>query len=151
LKDKITAYPFGLGSKDERLEVLYDKHVAGGMSTVINRFDSSDPIYRREKANLEKLELRNAFQALNAIVETHPTETIVLKVDTEGAEFDIFRTLDEGGLLKKIDIVILEYHFQSPQELEDRLTKNGFVVFYKGEHKKGERTGVLHAVRIASK
>jgi hypothetical protein len=30
-------------------------------------------------------------------------------------------------LLKKIDIVMLEYHFRSPQVLEDRLTANGFV------------------------
>jgi FkbM family methyltransferase len=147
LECKITVYPFGLGLKNETIEVLYDKRVAGGMSTVLNRFDGSDPIYKRERAVLEKLEVRNAFEALNPLVGQHSSEKIILKVDTEGAEFEIFKALDEGGLLRRIDVVMLEYHFRSPQELEDRLTSNGFFVFYKGQHKKGEKTGVMTAIR----
>jgi len=149
LAPKITTYPIGLGQEDRTLETLYDKEASGGMSTTVDRFRDASPIFKKEKAAVEQVTVRNALAVLEPIVLQHQQDQIVLKVDTEGAEFEIFKTLDEGGLLKKIDIVMLEYHFRSPQELEDRLTTNGFVVFYKGEHKKGEQTGVIYGVRNA--
>jgi FkbM family methyltransferase len=147
LKQKIRTFPIGLGSKNEKRQVLYDKRAAGGMSTTINRFDKSDAIYQAENAVLEDVEIRNASEALSPLVEQHKNRKIVLKVDTEGAEYDILRAPDEGSVLKIIDVIMLEYHFKSPQELEDRLTTNGFVVFYRGKHNKGEKVGMIHAVR----
>ena len=34
----------------------------------------------------------------------------VLKIDVEGAEYDIFADLHEHGLLKEFDLIIGEYH-----------------------------------------
>jgi FkbM family methyltransferase len=147
LAPKIFTYAIGLGQEDRTLEILYDKDVSGGMSTTVDRFREPGSIFKKEKATLEKVAVKNAFTVLDPIVSQHDQDQIILKIDTEGAEFEILETLDEGGLLRKIDVVMLEYHFRSPQELEDRLTTNGFVVFYKGEHKKGEQTGRIHGVR----
>ena len=72
LHQKIATHAYGLGFKDERVEALYAaRPAAGGMSTVINRFESSDPIFKKENAHVEQLELRNASAALKPIVERH--------------------------------------------------------------------------------
>ena len=53
-------------------------------------------------------------------------------------------------MVDKIDIVLMEYHFEKLDRLIYILTKNGFVVQMKLGLSKS-RTGYLYAVRMAEK
>lgn len=68
---------------------------------------------------------------LDAIFEENNITTcIYLKVDCEGAEYDVLLNASQGTL-QKIDRIVLEWHVvdgHSPEELEAFLTTCGFAV-----------------------
>jgi hypothetical protein len=101
------------------------------MSLTSNRFDPQDPtyceIFKKENAVNEECLQKDASEALTPIINDNIGKRIILKIDTEGAEYDILESLDNSGLLKKIDIVLIEFHFKGSKELQRRLLKNGFV------------------------
>ncbi len=71
-------------------------------------------------------------------------ENIFLKLDAEGAEFEILPLLDEKGLLKKVNVLIMEYHRESPLLLLDILSNNGFICFKEEQ----QNSGIIKAVRL---
>ena len=74
---------------------------------------------------------------------------VVLKVDCEGSEFAVFRSLAESGLLPSIAAFMVEYHigWGSGRELTERLVAAGFIVVDLG--RPGEN-GFFYAVRAAA-
>lgn len=147
LTSKIKAFPFGLGNKNEKMEVLYQKELAGNMSTVKNLYDgSASPVFKAENAQKEAVEIKDASEVLKEIFEENLDKKIILKCDTEGSEFEIIESLDKSGLLKKIDIILMEYHFKSPKIIEEALIKNHFVVFYKDGYSEKIPVSMLYAV-----
>ena len=135
LSKKIKLFDFGLGSSDKFLEIAYNPNLPGNMSTVFNKFNGG--------GTKEKVEIKNAYNILKDIIENH-TEKIFIKLDTEGSEFEILPLLDSKGLLKRISVLILEYHRESPQLLVNILNKNGFVSF-REEH---QNSGLIKAVKL---
>jgi FkbM family methyltransferase len=121
LADKISVYNCGLGKKNEMLSLHYHDELNGQNSTVIDKFVNSG----KPRVSVE---IKRASEALKPIIEKHQ-EAIMLKIDCEGAEFDILPDLADAGLLKKIKIIIMEWHFTRPDSLIDLLNTNGFVVF----------------------
>ena len=75
---------------------------------------------------------------------------MIVKCDCEGAEFEIFERLSEEKIVGKIDIVLMEFHFEKPDRLINILTENGFVVQVKPGSSKS-RTGYIYAVRMAER
>ncbi len=142
---KIKMFQFGLGNKNSTFEVPFNIHQSGCMSSTHNVFELNKDLCK-DIESYETISIKSSFDVLRPIVSTHTNDKLILKVDTEGAEFDIFESLDTSGFLSVFDLVMLEYHFKSPQEIEDRLTKNGFIVFYKGVFKKDEKIGFVYAV-----
>ena len=146
LAGKITAFSIGLGNENKILEIPYNRDFAGNMSTTIDRMNFQ---YRDKEGILEKVEVKNAGEILSTILASHSTKRVILKIDTEGAEFDILESLDSAGLLPKIDFVMMEYHFREPQFLEDVLTKNGYIVIYRHYgYLEGSPFGFLYGANI---
>lgn len=136
LSKKIKLFNFGLGNSDRILQFNYNPDLLGSMSTVSDRFGGG--AFKAEKA-----EVKNAYTVLNDIIEKHK-ENIFIKLDAEGAEFEILPLLDEKGLLKKVNVLIMEYHYNSPKILTNILERNNFFYFYEGS----EPVGVIKAVRL---
>ncbi|MDR2901522.1 MAG: FkbM family methyltransferase [Lactobacillales bacterium] len=136
LAKKITIYPLGLSDKNEMQTFDYNPDMMGSMSTVSNKYDRRD-------LKSETVEIRDASNALRTIFKRHP-ENIMLKVDCEGAEFEIFKSLDKSGLLKKVSYVVMEYHDRDPKILLDILKKNGFEIVEFTKRKEGKR-GIIRA------
>lgn len=120
LSRKIEIFNFGLGNQDKILNINFNHDLPGSMSTVQNRFENYEKI--------ERIEIKKASDVLSEIIEKH-NENIFLKIDCEGAEDEILTDLDNTGLLKKIKIIIMEWHFKNPQNLIEILRKNNFIVF----------------------
>jgi len=62
----------------------------------------------------------------------------ILKIDVEGAEYEILKELGDKGSFSKIENLLVEYHPASMsklQNLEKILRKNGYVISYRQDGK----------------
>jgi FkbM family methyltransferase len=137
LSDKISICNFGLSNKNEIVSVHYNKEMSGSMSTVGDKFPDAK--------QLVTVELKKASEILAPIIENH-SEKIMLKIDCEGAEHRIIPELAVAGLLQKIDIIIMEWHYTNPALLLKILHKERFVTFC--NHEIINFQGIIRAVKI---
>ncbi len=144
---KITAFNFGLGKENTTLEIPYCTEISGEMSTTIDRLGYVEEYHDKTRV-MEKVEIKSAAETLLPILNSLTTECVVLKIDTEGAEFDILESLDSSSLLEKVDFIMMEHHYRSPRILEDILTKNSFVVIYRYPFNENAQLGLMYAANI---
>lgn len=137
-KDKIEAYNFGLSGSDRLLRIKYHPHRSGSMSTVMDRYGDDSTLWE------ETIEVQQASRVLRPILERHQ-EKVFLKMDCEGAEKEILPDLEKSHLLSRIDIIILEWHFENPSPLVEILERNNFFVFC--SHDRPDDLGMIKAVR----
>lgn len=121
---KIQLFNFGLSSTDESLNIPYERALTGSMSSVYKERFCSTKTYAQ-------LKVKEASQVLYPLMQPYfkTPETIFFKIDCEGAEFEILPILHSSGLLKHIDIMIMEYHELKPDKLLDILELNNFTIF----------------------
>ena len=120
LAQKIKIFNYGLGEENKKLNINYNAALPGSMSTVKNIFENTQDI--------ETVEIKQASKILKRLFDQH-SEDIFLKIDCEGAEKEILPEIDKAGLLKKVKIIIMEWHYENPQWIVELLNKNNFVVF----------------------
>lgn len=143
LKEKITAFNYGLGKEDTTLELPYLEDATGAMSTTHSGLNS-------ENIRKETVTVKDAAKTLAPIFEENKDKYVVIKCDCEGAEFEIFERLNQQKLFGRIDIIVMEYHFEKPDGLIDILTQNCFVVRKRIGSSKS-RTGYIYAVKMAER
>ncbi len=144
LSEKIRVSNVGLGRKEAMLEMPYQSTRTGCMST------THDICKGEKSANKETVIIKDAAKEIAAILEENKNRHIIVKCDCEGAEFEIFDCLDEQGLIGRIDVVIMEYHFEPPDRLVEILTRAGFAVQRKIASRRA-KTGYIYAVRMAER
>jgi len=144
LSRKINAFNCGLGKEEKTLELPYIINATGGMSTTHEVF--------RDHQNIDKetVFVKDAAKTLLPILEENKDKHVIVKCDCEGAEFEIFERLSEEDLIGKIDVVLMEYHFEIPDRLVEILTENTFAVQTKKGSSKS-KTGYIYAVRMEEK
>lgn len=135
LSSKITSFNFGLGKENKTVEMHYNKNLPGSMSTSHDMFAEGE---------LQRVEIKNVSEVLDLILQKHE-EKIICKIDCEGAEKEILPSLERSGLLQRIDVLILEWHFEPPSALIDILTRSGFTVFF--DHVVWNELGFIRATR----
>jgi len=143
LSEKIIPLNYGLGKTEATLELPYVADAAVGMSTTY------EVCKGRKNIQKEKVIIKDAAKEIIAILEDNKNKHIIVKCDCEGAEFEIFERLDEENIMNKIDVVMMEYHFEKPDKLIDILTKNNFAAKERPGLRKN--TGYIYAVRMAQK
>lgn len=136
LAEKISIFNIGLGGKNEVKEFHYSRELPGSMSTAVDKFP--------QNAETAKVQMRNAGEVLQPIFEAN--ENIMLKMDCEGGEYEIIETLIAGGLLQKIKVIIMEWHFRKPDLLVQLLNANGFFCFC--NHEIVNYQGIIRAVKM---
>jgi len=87
---------------------------------------------------------------LNNYIKTNNIEKIdYLKIDCEGAEYEIIESLDEQYLTNNIDKICLEYHLNKNGEINtilNKLKKCGFDVnFEYGDYQINDELGIIYA------
>lgn len=138
-KTKIQAFNFGLAKSDANLEIIYNEQLSGGM----NIFNNISTV-----GNKEEIEVRNVIDVFLPLFEKHSNDDIILKVDCEGAEYEIFDALAESGLLQKVKGCIVEFHGHRKEYLENIFSKNGFAYSSRYDNYLVE-VGFIHAFKIA--
>lgn len=143
LSEKIHPYNFGISDKNETIEnILFSPENSGGM-TSSKQYVKDIDIHPIEKhtADIELKSVNEVFQK----IFNETKNKIILKIDCEGAEYEIFDALDKSGLINNIDYILLEYHYGS-KKLLDIFEKNNFIAFPK--YTLGEHIGFISAVKI---
>lgn len=144
LSEKINPFNFGLGKEEITLELPYMYEATGGMST------THDVCKDGKNVKTETVIIKDAAKEIAPILKENKDKHVIVKCDCEGGEFEIFERLDEENLIKNMDIILMEYHFKSPDALVSILTRNGFAVRTKILSKKMS-TGYVYAVKMVEK
>jgi len=144
LSNKIQAFNFGLGKSEHVLELPYMAQASGSMSTTHNICKN------KKNVTKESVTIKDVAKEIVPIIEDNQGSYVIMKCDCEGAEFDIFERLNENGIFKKIDVIMMEYHFESPERLTNILAENGFAIQVKSGSSKS-KTGYIYAVRTAER
>jgi FkbM family methyltransferase len=125
---KITLEEFGVGGADGILEVKYTSKAkcAIGITAIPSNIQS---IAHVREADLERISvpIADAHRVLEHIRSQHPTAQILMKLDAEGAEYEIIERLVSTGGISEIASAAIEWH-SSPgcDHLLPRLREAGF-------------------------
>ncbi len=107
---KIHPHPFGLSDTQKEVDVHAIPR-SDGCTTTENSFSNLDPAEREKYTIIKKGKVKKASEVLNQIIENNNiTSKIVLKIDTEGAEYEILDDLSHSGVLDKVDLFMGECH-----------------------------------------
>jgi FkbM family methyltransferase len=125
IADKVRVFNYGIAARNEVLKVA------------INDDSGANNIFTAP-ANAEKteaIEVRNAVDVLTPVFGEAVVRSlgVIMKVDCEGAEFEIFEALNQHGLFKYVDALMVEWHSVksdlSQAELFEPLQQAGFIIF----------------------
>lgn len=122
--NKIKTFNFGLGGSTRVEKVLYNSQAKGNCGI---RLDLSLVIDRNNAKEIE-IGIENIGDILPDLIAKHPGKKMVLKIDCEGAEYEIIEKLNEMNILCDIDVLLIEWHDKGPKILEDKLVENNFKV-----------------------
>lgn len=133
ISSKISLFNFGLSDTNKDIKVHYDPNATWGMSSV----------YDFGTGKVEDINIKKSSEVLRPIIEENKDKKIYLKVDCEGEEYNILPDLDRAGILKDIDVIALEWHWQGTKNLFEILNRNDFTFFANPNL----RQGIIRAVR----
>lgn len=136
---KITPHNFGLGSANRKLTVEYSPEHRGRSGIYGTRY-VLEKIERSYEVEITIKDTVMVFEKLPKFNE----ENWILKIDTEGSEFDIIRSLDSRNMLGKFHIIILEWHEKDPGDIISSLLKAGFKII---SREASSKAGLIYAFR----
>jgi FkbM family methyltransferase len=122
--NKIETFNYGLGGSTRMEKVLFDSQSKGNCGI---RLDLS-PAIDTNKAKEIEIEIVNIGDILPNLIVKHNNHKIVLKIDCEGAEYEIMQELNNINLLVEVDVLLIEWHDKGAIILEDILIKNNFRI-----------------------
>jgi FkbM family methyltransferase len=121
---KMEAFNFGLGGSSRVEKVLYNSQAKGNcgirreLSLVIDQNDASEI----------EIHIKNVSEVLPDLFAQHPHQQKILKIDCEGAEYEILQTMSDAHLLADVDVLLIEWHDKGAALLEKILTDNHFSI-----------------------
>ncbi|MEQ8629788.1 FkbM family methyltransferase [Ekhidna sp.] len=140
LKKKIVPQNIGFGLQNERLSVEYSTQNRGRVGVYGRKFVKGIA----EDISHEVMDLRSASEILEQLKKESGIQNFIVKMDCEGAEFDIINNLHQYGQLRFIQMLMLEWHEKEPLSIIDRLKKNEFRIF---KMNYSPTVGMIYAVR----
>lgn len=132
IQQKIHTYNIGLSAKDGIENYITHDGIgeSAGIKKVQDGTEYSD--------NIIELKVRQASHFFANIFTDH-TERCLLKMDCEGAEYEILDDLINSGVIKRVAVIIMEWHVGKYRQLEDLLNRAGFkYVLNKGNRDFGK-------------
>jgi FkbM family methyltransferase len=141
ISSSIRTFKKGVASSSGGLKIDFDpvNHETNGIFGPTKR--STAPL---EKVNVEMV---GAVETFDMIAAENPGAPIILKIDCEGAEFEIISSLQKSGRLQGLKAILLEWHMagdpEGPKKLEDDLRTAGFT--FVTLNKTDWSTGLIYA------
>lgn len=126
LSHKINFICAALAKGDKKVQI--SKPTGGSVGASITDFVISKSQIKSHDSPLIEIIVKDAYTEISKIIENNK-EKVLLKLDCEGAEFEIIEDLYDKNLLNKIFIVIIEWHYKDKEIITRRLNESGFVMF----------------------
>lgn len=133
IRNKITTFNCALADFDGERDIAVVSETSGWRTTEINVVEKAS-----DKRRI-KIKYCDAEKVLKGIMAENSQKHIVIKIDTEGSEFPIFRSFK--NLLRRFDAIVMEYH-RDPKELLSMLRENGYRCITAGV----KAIGMIYAV-----
>jgi FkbM family methyltransferase len=124
LSPKIEAFNVGLGATTRVEKVLYNPQAKGNCGI---RLESSLVIDKNNATEIE-INIQNISTILPDLFAKHAQQKKVLKIDCEGAEYEILQKLNDSRILTQVDVLLIEWHDKGSEILEKILIENNFRV-----------------------
>lgn len=127
LSCKIRQYNFGLSNENGEVE-LYYVNGCDGVNTMFSEVaDLQGELKDKTKVQTKTVHVKKASEVLSKIiVDENISSKIVLKIDTEGAEYNIIKDLIDSNLISKIDVLLGEGHIFEREHYCGKLKELGF-------------------------
>ncbi|MFM7278047.1 MAG: FkbM family methyltransferase, partial [Microcystis aeruginosa] len=143
LAEKIKAFDYGVGARDEVIQVEYDYNVKGSVG-IYGIDNQLKPFASKETATADLI-LKPFTDVFKGITSDYPDSDIVAKIDCEGSEYEILDSLAATGQLGQIKIIMMEWHKKGPDALVKHLQDFGFIIFSLMPRSKS--VGTLYAIK----
>lgn len=123
LERKIVSHNFGLSDDNKEIELHYMQG-RDYMASVDIDYVKNDKSWIKSDSNninLIKTEVKKSSNIFEELFPTLESEYLkIMKIDVEGAEYEIFKDLRDNNMIDKFDLIIGECH-RSLEELEQYL------------------------------
>lgn len=146
---KVELIPCGLGVKEEKKKMEYNSDMTCGLSTLEHVSQKAFDMYKswgmvnEENSRECEIVIKDICLETERIVKKHTGCYLVIKMDCEGSEYGLVEKLHTSGLLKKVSILMLEWHYNGSRPIEKKLEDNNFAWFSFG---KSEMLGTIYAI-----
>lgn len=137
IREKIETYNYAVSDFEDVKEIPVMTEFSGGRTTEI------DYLKQVKGKRIEKITFKNAADVLQNIIDSNAGKHIVLKIDTEGSEFEIFNSIRETDIVSRFDAIMLEYH-RNPVSIEDYLRDNVYRFIRTGDNE----IGMIYAINM---
>lgn len=131
----------GLGKNNREEIYFFDKNTKGNTGV---RGKLSPSYAENINATERNVIICDATMEIEKILNVTNQKKIIVKMDCEGAEYEILENLSESGMIKNIDVLLLEWHDKGSEIIENILLSSGFEYFSK---KYSIATGMIYAFR----
>lgn len=150
--DKYEIMNVGIGTCCEKRRIEYVAEMSCALSSLndnnifaINQYEEWGLVNKNNDRFVEEIEIIDAKVKFNEIFSKHHNCNIVLKIDCEGEEYGILNELYKYNLLKRIDVIMMEWHYRGSEYLTQILDKAGYSYwcFSKSNH-----LGLIYALNF---
>jgi len=147
LANRISLVNAGVGSTNASVEAHFDYARKEGMSASAAPGRQPDGGSARHGESV-RVHLEDCVEVVAGVRRSFPDRPIVLKIDCEGAEYEIVERLtSQEEALAGVAALILEWHERGPEELTGCLREAGFATVSRRPF--GPETGMVYAFRTS--
>ncbi len=134
---RLNTFCYGLSDINEDRVIGFNKNMPCAQSTIMEVREKahSDFLMRgliqEDDERMASISVVEASAEMSRIFDDVGDEyNIIMKIDCEGEEYRIIDNMYESGILKRIDFIMMEWHYHGNEELLDKLKKSGFSYWH---------------------
>ena len=145
LAAKIKPHNYGLSDTSGQMTFDFSPawRGAAGVQGMPPEFRKSHGVKENDVSRVT-VEVRCASEAVRELKTAFPAAQVIVKLDCEGCEYPIIADLQRAGLLRHVDVFLIEWHQRGPAELLELLAAAGLFTLSLTPQ---ESTGMIYACR----
>jgi len=151
LKGRIRPNQYGLAGSTRKMDVPYSFELNRSAGIFGLSKDATPRGFRARDEIMEQIQLIDATEEIRRIRSKFPSHDMILKLDCEGAEYEIVDSLYRSGELRGIKALLVEWHLRrpdnNPEDIVRKCEASGFIV---GLRRTRDPTGSLFAIKAHS-